>query len=273
MTFVLVYQMGKVGSSTVVDSLVEAGFSMLPQMRVWGMDLDSSDELGDPHRNFVVHSHDYLLMQQFLESCSRAGILEQVVVVSLIREFLPRNISAFFQNCDNSGNPPWYFGTRDQILAAPIEDLLEFFRKRHTNYVSALIKRWPKRFNRATGFPVLEREFDSERGVGAYQEPGRPKVFFCQTEKLNDNWDVLRRFLGLSTFAMTVTNEGSRKWYADIYRDFKRLYRPSQEELTLCYDNPIMRHFYSEQDLARFRAQWNRSPDPALELSGEAMKG
>lgn len=259
MSIILVYQMGKVGSKTVVDSLVGTGFKRIDHQAE--KRLQQAIEQG---QNIVVHCHAHESTRSILDYCRTREMLNQVRVISLVREILPRNMSSFFQNFDKPGKRNWYFGPKKKIQHTSIKRLSIFFRKCNLRYVEKRICNWPQKFSDATGFQMLDHAFDTARGFSSYETDDGLRLYFCQTEMLTARWDSLRDYLELDTLPMIPSNVGDDKWYADIYARFKEAYVASDRELTACYDNDIMDHFYSESDLDRFRERWSgRNTDRA----------
>lgn len=253
MRFVLVAQMGKVGSSTVTDSIEAVGFR---RVRVKPHKFKFRWLGRNPNANIIVHSHGTKPVRALMEAVRDRGLQEQTLVVSLVRDVLHRNISAFFQNVSNKAIRHWYLGAHEDVLKIDFNELMELFRTRHLSYLRDKIADWPDKFSAATGIPLLDRPFDTKRGVSLLREPDGVRFVMFQVEKLSQNWDVLREALEMPTLDMLVTHKSEEKWYGALYDRFKTHYRPNSYELDACYNSSLMRHYYSDEDRARFRGRW-----------------
>ncbi len=52
-------------------------------------------------------------------------------------------------------------------------------------------------------------------------------------------------------------NVAADKDYSDLYLDFLAAIRPSDEVLDRAYGSDLVRHFYSPEEIASFRARWS----------------
>jgi hypothetical protein len=241
LTIVLVYQMGKVGSVSIVEALAGAGF------RKGALESEAGD-LADG--SVVVHAHSHAGVAKFL--AEGAGRGTDLRIVTGMRRILDRNISAFFENVDKPANPQWYFGARDKVLAAPIDELIAFFRPRNLAHSERVVLPWFKSFAATTGIDVLARPFDRAAGHAVFEAAGR-RCFLYRQEDLPSIWPELQRFVG-ARLKPSDRNSGRRKWYAQTYRAFREAYRPSPAEWEVCERNELMRHFYEiEADTGRYR--------------------
>ncbi len=51
-------------------------------------------------------------------------------------------------------------------------------------------------------------------------------------------------------------NVGEDKWYGDSYKQAKKELIISQEYFDAAFNEPYVKHFYSEADIEKFKAQW-----------------
>lgn len=240
MSVVLVYQMGKIGSVSIVEALAGAGFRK--------GSLDEAKTAGsDP---VVVHAHSHAAVADLLGGQQD---LPELRIITGMRRVLDRNVSAFFENADKPANAQWHFGPREKVLAAPVGELIAFFRPRNLAHTKRVVLPWFASFAATTGIDVLQRAFDTRAGWTIFESNGLRCLLYRQ-EDLVRVWGELRRFTG-APLDPSRRNVGGNKWYAERYRAFKEAYRPSPAERELCERNDLMRHFYGENvaaDRARF---------------------
>jgi hypothetical protein len=80
-------------------------------------------------------------------------------------------------------------------------------------------------------------------------------------EKLNDNEQTIRDFIGDQSFVLKHKNDGSKKWYSDLYASFKERHYLNEEELRFYYDNDVVRHFYTDEQIEQFKSKWSKKDD------------
>lgn len=222
---VFIYQMGKVASSSVRYSLersyqgpVVHGHYFGPQHRKW--------EVGYLYRAWQE--------QPF-----------PMKVVSLIREPVARNISAFFENFQR------FTRYRFQDNPYSAEELQLFFLTRYPHNLPLL---W------------LENELRRSFGLDAYQQPF-PAEGYLQLRQgpidglllkhdLADEgkMELLKNFVPLKELEWHNQNEGQEKPYAQLYREFKALPLPDWY-LDQMYNSRYAQHFYGPE-IAALREKW-----------------
>jgi hypothetical protein len=237
---ILIYQMGKVGSSAISDAFESLGY---PVVR------NASKRIR--RRAKVVHTHNHDAVARYMPH--RRLDRDQFVITG-VRDVLSRNISAFFQNFADPASPWWYFGTRDDIEHARMKDLIEFFNARHPAHLHDIVEPWFDRFGDAVGVDLFAQAFPMERGCLEIEAP--VNVFVYRIEDLQRRGPDLARFLGKPELSIRPRNVGSQKWYAQKYRDFTANYKPDRDVLDTVYGSRIMRHFYSRAERTSAISKW-----------------
>jgi len=69
----------------------------------------------------------------------------------------------------------------------------------------------------------------------------------ARLENLNDIAGGIGNFLNIDGFNLHLSNIGESKWYKEIYKEFRRIYKPSQEELDHIYNSRFMNYFYGDR--------------------------
>jgi Putative capsular polysaccharide synthesis protein len=215
-TPVLVFQMGKVGSLSVHESLRRQ------------------------HPGNVVHTHrftadhdDSQVRRLFRWAFLQARPLD---VISLTREPVSRNISAFFQNLERETGSPF------AESRFSLEELRTIFLER---YDHELPLEWFDRNIRAIfGIDVFATPFPA-CGVETY-ERGKVRLLVIRSE-IDDTAKVraIGDFLGLPAFRLVNTNVGADKEYADVYRAFKSQVQLPREYVERMRGSKYFRHFYA----------------------------
>ena len=165
---ILIYQMGKVGSSAISNAFETLGY---PVVR--------NSSTGISRHDKVVHTHDHDAVAAYMPQ--RRLDRDQFIITG-VRDVLRRNISAFFQNCDDPTSPWWHFGARDDIARASTEDLVAFFNARHPAHLHDVVEPWFDRFRDAVGVDLFEHDFPTERGCLEIEAPAN--IFVYRIEDL-----------------------------------------------------------------------------------------
>jgi hypothetical protein len=166
-------------------------------------------------------------------------------VVSIVRDPIAQTMSAFFQP-----------GSRRGYLhpTATVTSLQSRFGDR----LDHLPLRWfDTHLEPALGIDVYATPFDRERG---YQIITTPTVhlLLLRCEGLAVAPAALAELLDREQpVAVPRVNVGADKDYAELYEAFRQAVRPDEAQLDRIYGSPMVRHFYSGDEIAEFRALWS----------------
>ena len=230
---VLVYTMGKVGSSTISTSLEAAGVGcfdvhfleterLTKMLRKYLNDPDIKKT--PPHIIASIRARDYIESQS------------SVKMISLVRNPIMRNISAVFQN-----TPKRLDGDIEAIMA------------RLRNYATRIPDDWfQKDFKPITGIDVLSADIDSKADHFRFSK-GKFEVLLLKLEADDvRKSDLIGEFLGKKV-KLKRANEAQNKWYRDIYR--QAIEAPGdirQDYIEECVNLKYFKKLYSEAERRRF---------------------
>ena len=266
----LVFQMGKVGSSTVVSSLEGSGLGM----PVYHVHFLSQRLLVENERQFReqfwpnrIGKCRHLWNYQYLRrQVDRGPTGKRWKIVTLSREPIARNISAFFENLEieflNATSDPEKakykvsstYGFEVTITAKDIEALVDLFFEKFDHDTPLVF--FDRELNGVFGVDVYADEFPMLKGYKIY-EGENADVLLIRLESLNDcATDAFREFLGIEEFRLINRNIGKNKAYAAFYREFKDRIVLPVVYLDKMYGSKYMQQFYSEHEIATFRTKW-----------------
>ncbi|WP_223032322.1 putative capsular polysaccharide synthesis family protein [Hanstruepera marina] len=233
---VIVYQMGKVGSSTLKKSLEENNIPALHIHRFFFTDLERPMKL-----KLLPHKlKNRSTFNKFLKG-------EKVKIITFYRDPLSRNISSFFQNLDV------YF-KRSELKNLDYSILEERFNKAHKIHNTP--NNWfDLEFNKRLGINIFNFPFEKEKGYSIINKDNI-QVFLCVTDKINHLEKELGGFLEIQDFKLNNSNIGDKKWYKDLYKEFKNKYKPTHQMLDKLYDSNIIKHFYNKEEIFDMKKPW-----------------
>ncbi len=244
--------MGKVGSSTIYNSICSAGVIAYPEKQI-----GSTDE------GFrIVKTHMHNIVQEYLSEAPQ----QRIVILTMVRDMLRRTVSAFFQNVDNMDNMWWYIGKRQRIMDLSAKELVDAFRNRQYAHYRGRVEPWFDRFEESTGIPLFEHHFPKKEGR-SWIKKNNIEVGIIRTENLTGSADWIAERIGIPTISYQDSNIGVEKWYSEKYKEFLREFRPTEYELEMYYGSKIMRHFYSTEEIDRMIAKWPRERQATLHSS------
>lgn len=232
---VAVYTMGKVGSSSVTDALHEAGFEAL-QIHILRGGLRRLERVRAqrPRAQHVVTS---------IEVTNLIDAGTPPPIISLFREPIARNVSAFFQN-------HW------RLVGGDIN--------RHS------VAEAQRLICEQVGPDEPQQWVDKELGEVAHVEIGRHRLFegaaFAEEARwptlllrsdLDDQMKAasLRSFLGNDSISVRRTHATSEKAGGDLYGAVKRAGLP-RTYVDACLAQPFVASLLSPEEIEQARQRW-----------------
>jgi hypothetical protein len=245
---VLVYQMMKVGSSTITAAL--RAFGGLSVFQVHLMNADNINRWRVALRKFPLARFQTgidigtLLYKGLIES----GL--KLKIITLVRDPIARNCSFYFHNLD---------------ILLQTEDAHERVE------MSRLVGEFQDRFDHHGGTRWFDSEFKPVLGVDVYEHPFPHDA--GHTRISTDRYDILvmrsdmedaskkrcvEEFLCIDGLTLAPKNIGSEKPYAAAYRKFLDALELPEAYVNEMLDSEYTRHFFSPDEIATLRARWLR---------------
>ena len=275
-TPVLIYQMGKVGSSSIRNSLFRCQH---PNTRLVLMSHEyfpvrnrDPDRIAiEPeYRDMLIRevAHEQHIHQQFslrkrlgrrfreklyAERIYKSYVRSQrpVRVITLVREPVANNISMFFQLLGR------YIGKDAERPDYDIDELIDVFI---ANYMHSRPLTWlDAEIKTNFGIDVYQSPFPVDQGYTVISE-GRISLLLirCELDDLTKA-QAIADFLDLDEFEIFRSNVASEKNYAGQYAEFKQRVRIPPSLLDQMYNSKFARQFYSMEERERLRNRWSGS--------------
>jgi hypothetical protein len=223
------YQLGKVGSSSLEHSLVPT----------WP--------------GLTVHSHSLTPAEG--ETIELIGMRELVVkkrkpflVISMVREPIARNISAFFENYDRELGKT--VGARANLS---VDEMIEIFLTKYNH--DHPLTWFDNRMKPDCGIDVFDYQFPAN-GVQVI-EHNHVRMLLMRSE-IDDQLkeSAVNDFLGMKDFRLKRVNDASQKAYIETYRLFREKFVPPDWYIEKMYESRYFKHFYAGQK-EHFIAKWH----------------
>ena len=269
----LIYTMGKVGSSSIFKSLRQLGLNRLVD-HVHFLDLQHLNELEAslkqdyPDPLALVNLRHVWRSQRHAKQLARHPDTK-VQAISLIRDPLARNVSNFFQQIvvqplPNAGQDRWhvtssYYGFEttvqmDKRGMLDVQSLIDLFFDRVEHDFHA---QWLEHeLGDVLGIDVYATPFPTDKGYAIYRSPRAEVLLFRLRDLDNCVTQAIQEFLGYKEFHLINANVGDQKTYAYVYQAFKASVAFPEPFLSRMYDSRFARHFYTDQERLELRAKW-----------------
>ncbi len=252
-TPIIVYQMGKVGSSSVYDALHDLDLDV-PVFHAHALNRFDVYEEGvqrtrvNPENNMAALREGRAL-RQIVDS----GRWQKWSLVTLVRAPIPRALSDFFENVDAYVPNFWERWQRNEITVA---ELNETFWTRFQD--TSMIHWFDDQVRDVFGIDVFATPFPHAQGFSLY-ENARARLLLIRLENLNACvGEAMRAFFGLPRFELAQKNIGSEKPYGALYQEFLAQLRLPREYVAQAHTARYAQHFYTPQELEQSIAQWTR---------------
>lgn len=241
---ILIYSMGKVGSSTMYNSLRALDLDVPVYHLHYMNHLDEMEALirrTRPHPQQALKGH--AKARAFVEEF-KSSKWQRWNVITLVRTPVRRNVSAFFEGIKG------YFPNAAQDFETGALTLDEVRRTFLEQFDHQAPRFWfDSQVKPILGIDVFAKPFPRERGYDILETP-RVRLLLLRLEDLaRCAPQAMRDFFALEHFSLQKANDGENKTYAEMYRAFvKNVELPPeyyQEQHQLAYST----HFYTPDEL------------------------
>lgn len=246
---VLIYQPGKVASTTIYRTLQKAKMDVVHihyffASLVWNV--GSCVQWDVPDEEMIC------LFEQ-LKRTNRT-----IKIITAVREPVSRALAHFMQ----AFNTGFIRSCTDADIEKSARAMVEQFLEEDNEFL------WfDKELKQLTGIDVFEEPFDKARGYTEIKKDG-VEVLVLKMEQLNENEDVLGAFVAKPGLRLADDNKGVEKHYQYIYEELKRTIRIPRRLIERQYkNNRRMDHFYTQEEQAGFMQKWSGNiagPDTGL---------
>jgi len=242
---VVVYQMGKVGSLSITNSLAKAGIH--PLFHVHRMNPHNIQNIRAQYisrgQNPQNESLGLCLYREIQQSNKKAKI------ISSFREPIARNISAYFQNLEVLSNTSHLGNYKDiQILISKY--LAEYPHHVPLNWFDIELKN-------VLNIDVYDYPFPKDRGYTIIRKKNIDLLLLKIEIPDTIKEMAISEFLALDYFRLSKKNIGQEKKYASIYQDFKRSIKLPAGYIDLMMESKYTRHFYSDAEISEYKNKWS----------------
>jgi hypothetical protein len=241
-SIVLIYQLGKVGSSTVYTTLKDVfGDETVIHIHFLSESFKKRAEGLEKYNWHINHIKK-------VENLKSKNTQSRIKIVSLAREPVARNISGIFQNLEN------YLPNNGRIDDVNVDELIEMYKnKNNYNYT----QNWfDDEFKEYTGVDIYKWKFDTNKGFTIINTKNYD-ILLLTLESINRSYkEAFKKFFGININKLHLSNESSKKNSAELNRQLKQKISFSIEELNEVYSSKYVKHFYEKNAIEKFISKW-----------------
>ena len=238
---VLIYTIGKVGSSSVYDSLKASSKVNMPVFHIHALNPDRIEAQKQYYRNSKRGAIPFHLIQSTVLSELLPTFAGKVYLISLVREPVQRELSSLFQdsfNFTNSKNP--VNSDMEEVVKGKMEELLQRLPEDEwfTNELQHVF-----------GFNVYQMPFDPSKGYWVEQDKeNNVDLAFVRLENLRTCFsEAMRELFELNdSLQLLDANVSDTKFYNEAYQETKSTIKLSKAELNALIDSTFIQKFYSD---------------------------
>lgn len=201
----VVYQMGKVGSSSLHEALGRA--LGRPILKVHRLRLDNDSFVRRSPTKTALRRWWARRIEKTLEG-------REVRLITAVREPVARNVSDFFQT----------FGVFAPGLSGPpgsatVEELHQLFLRAYPHHAPEV---WfDQQVREVFGIDVYRDPSTVLPGGSRHYRRGRVELLVYRLEDQESAMADIAAFAGVPPFSLPAVNQGTAKGYADLYRAFR----------------------------------------------------
>ncbi len=253
---ILVYVVGKVGSMSVYKSLRALKLPE-PVWHVQHMSEESIADMKDLYGSDPQRRHKY---EKALKL--RSEILDNEnahwKVITLVREPIAWSLSSFAHRLDHYVPKDVLSDARDHF-----DQHADFFQgtfDRTAERMERVLSNWfDEEMKALFNIDVFDIEFIHQRGYTITIYPDRRvELLIIRLEDLNRVYkDAFREFLEIDNMELVTHNVSTDQDFGQITRKFREGVVIGPEFMDAMYGLKWARHFYTEEEIARFRAKWS----------------
>jgi hypothetical protein len=226
------------------------------------------EELERERRKYIRTDQFGLLKRPWMYQFLREELIKRFdgqkwKIISLTRDPIARNLSAFFENLEfkQMSEQSKYRVKSDYYNIDPIiltgNDLeklsiLFFDRFKHDSPLDFFDRELKSVF----GIDVYSSEFPKTKGYKIYSGE-KADAIIIKLEYLNQCVQfAFKEFFNVENFTLIHTNIGKQKDYAAVYSQFKDFILFPKHYMDKMYQSKYMQHFYSDEEIEHFRHKW-----------------
>lgn len=180
----------------------------------------------------------------------------KIKVITGIRDIISQNLSLVFQRVGEGRFWGWEECWKNGGDASAL--LLRHVKPNFSSVFTLMQRFFDEKFKDYMGINLYKYPFNKERGYSIIKQ-GNIEIFIYQLERLNEVYHSIFDFLGVSGDKLIMGNTAGEKWYYPYYKRAMSGIEISRDYFETCYNSEGLHHFYSDDDINKFRGRWMKN--------------
>lgn len=253
---IFVYQMGKVASTSIVQSLRASGIKTTHFHRLNIRNSPYYIDINKYQRGNNFYTYLNVIIRRLI--INKNIKKNKVKIITIVREPIGQMISTFFEDLDyniflfskdirNKNSDAMKAFNTDESF---VKNILCYIMNDNycINYLDNEIKE-------TLGVDVYAYPFDKNKGYSIIKVKNAD-ILILRYEDLLKQEDIIRNFSGCDGFVLLKKNITNDKWCKNAYQNFRNSVVFSEEQSLKLYDSKYSRHFYTDDEIDRFKNKW-----------------
>ncbi len=263
----LIYTMGKVGSTSIYESLKDniEGFNLVHLHRLNKSYLKKREQFikNEIYKNNKYSKHLYTDLL-WKPECVRQTIsnkANELKIITLVREPISRNISLLFQWIDFTETENHYkFESRSKNhpfnIVTNKNDLTPLYNYFFNGFISTSHIEWfESELKEVFNINLDTYSFDKQKGYSILNN-SNSNLLVIKLESLSSSFnEAINKFLDID-IQLKNANEADNKQVNEVYKKFKAEIEIPKSYIDSLYETTYMKCFYSEKEINTFKSKW-----------------
>lgn len=268
---IIIYQMGKVGSTSILHSL-QAIDSIPAVFQVHTLSDKGINEMENRYwgntptiiRRSLLPETTHVYVSHSLKSRLSKNPDSKWKIITLVRDPIARNVSEFFYSVDTTKNDPHIpdFYARYRSGNINVSELIDRFLERFSegsDEYTVPLNWFDREFPNVIGFDIYSIEFPRQKGFNIIHSD-KYDILILKLEWLKTCFSkAFHEFLGLQNFDLVTKNTASQKAYYPIYKKFLQEVDLPYQYVSRIYNSKYVQHFYTAREIEKFVKRWNKN--------------
>lgn len=260
---VLVYQMGKVGSTSIEKSLIH--ITDVPFYRCHYLNPSTVNRLlSQKIRIFKSSIKTHYLTSKYLSAkLTTQGLgRSNWKLITIVREPIATNISRFFESIQDFipdfyrkyGNLTNFYQEIDNNII-DLQEIIEYFWL-YFPYHDWNLNWFDQEMKPVFDIDIFSHNFSYEKGYQILKK-GNINLLVLKLENLDEKVkEAFKDFMEIEKFSLKKSNVAKNKIYSNAYEKFKKFIVLPEEYVNQQYQHKYTKHFYSEKEREILRSKW-----------------
>jgi hypothetical protein len=235
--------MGKVGSTSVYWALKNSGVYSV--FHIHRLNPENNEKVKKYRQAINIQSSFGRINKKIFKQIIQKN--KKILVITLVRDPINRNISAYFENIQQ-------YILKHDIDHTNVATYTENFLNYYPHHVP--LEWFDLEPKTVFGIDIYAHNFSIQQGYLIIKKDQIDWLIIKSELANNVKENILRNFLGIDDLLLTYENVSSNKPFATTYINFKNNTKLPTTYIDTMMNAKYTRYFYSREELSKLWSQW-----------------